>query len=344
MEQLQADENLFNALEDQVRQACADRWNRNDKDLQPALQEFLQRDSKVFSRPLNQLTFSQIDGNEQSAVAAADQISTLMEKARELGRLFDVELATLTLNKCRALASLAELSQGGSLPESHWINPSVQGALDESARVLGQLSTIVRERQTAMESLYSPDILLLDINGLKVRFETQHRGLKAWSKQARLDKKTLRAVTVAGVVNKDVIAMLGDALAWQTAQENLSANEPEYGPRLGSYYQGVATDFTRIAHALEVARSAIELAGDDVGPSALARQLSRSSTPDADLIPLARDVAHRVERFAAETGALFSEKFLNPLVTFRWVLFTKALVRRLTTWLQRSPCGIACQK
>jgi hypothetical protein len=313
MEQLQADENLFNAKEDQVRQACADRWHRNDKDLQPALQEFLQRDSKVFSRPLNQLTFSQIDSTEGSAVAAADQIWTLMEKARELGRLFDVELAALTLNKCRALASLAELSQGGSLPESHWINPSVQGALDESARVLGQLSTIVRERQTAMESVYSPDILSLDINGLKIRFETQHRGLKAWSKQARLDKKTLRAVTVAGVVNRDVIAMLGDALAWQTAQENLSANEPEYGPRLGSYYQGVATDFTRIAQALDVARSAIELAGDDVGPSALARQLSRSSTPDEDLIPLARDVAHRVERFTAETGALFNEKFFESI-------------------------------
>lgn len=313
MEQLQSDENLLNAKEDQVRQACADRWHRNDKDLQAPLHEFLQRDSKFFSRPLNQLTFGQIDSIEHSAAAAAGHISSIMEKAQELGRLFDLELEAVTLNKCRALASLAELSQRGSLPESHWINPSVQGALDESARVLGQLSTIVRERQAAMESVYSPDILSLDIQGLKVRFETQHRGLKAWSKQARLDKKTLRAVTVAGVVSKDVIAMLGDALAWQTAQENLSANEPEYGPRLGSYYQGVATDFTRIAQALEVARSAIKLAGDDIGPSTLARQLSRSSTPDADLIPLARDVAGMVERFSAETGALFNERFLESV-------------------------------
>jgi very-short-patch-repair endonuclease len=313
MEKLQSEENLFNAKEDHIRQACADRWNRSDQDLQGPLDEFLQNDSKIFSRPLNQLTLGQIDGIEQGAATAAAQITSIMEKAQELGRLFDLELKALTLNKCRALSSLAELSQRGSLPEPHWINPSVQGALDESARVLSQLSMIVRERQAAMESVYRPEILSLDINGLKVRFETHHRGLKLWSKQARLDKKTLRDMTVAGVVNKEVIAMLGDALAWQTAQANLSANEPEYGPRLGSYYHGAATDFTRITQALEVARSAIKLAGDDIGPSTLARQLSRSSTPDLELIPLARDVAGFIASFGRDTSVLFNEKFHETL-------------------------------
>ncbi|VXC54388.1 conserved hypothetical protein [Arthrobacter sp. 9AX] len=313
MEKLEAEEHLFSAREDRVRQVCGDRWTRTDQDLQVPLDEFVKRDPKFFTRSLDELTFAEIDGVEQGAAAAADQIGSIMEKARALGRLFDVELDALTLNKCRALSSLAELSQGGSLPEPQWINPSVQGALDESARVLAELSAIVRERQAAMESTFRPEILALDINGLKVRFDTQHRGLKLWSKQARLDKKTLREVTVAGVANKEVIALLGDALAWQTAQENLSAREPEYGPRLGSYYQGVATDFTRIAQALKVARSAIKLAGDDVSSNALARQLSRSSTPDAALIPLAREVAAMVERFGHETLALFSEKFLETI-------------------------------
>jgi hypothetical protein len=309
IEKLESEEKLFVGKEEQVRQACADRWNMADKELLGSFDELLQRDSKCFSRPLNLLTFGQLDGVEQGTLAAMELLDSIIEKARELGRLFELAPEALTLNKCRALSSLAELSQQGSLPESHWINSSVQGALDESARVLGQLSTIVRERQSAMESVYRPDILSLDINGLKVRFETQHRGLKLWSKQARLDKKTLREVTVAGVVNKEVIAMLGDALAWQIAQHNLSASEPEYGPRLGSYYQGAATDFARITQALEVARSAIKLAGDDIRPSTLARQLSRSSTPDVELIPLARDVAEMVNRFSRDTAALFSEKF-----------------------------------
>lgn len=313
MEKLQAEEKLYNAKEDEVRQACADRWKRSDLELQGPADRFLQFDAGIFNRPLNQLTFGQIDAIEQGASVAAAQISCIMEKAQDLGQLFDLELSALTLNKCRALSALAELSQGGSLPESHWINPSVQGALDESARVLSELSAIVRERQTAMESVYRPDVLALDVNGLKVRFETQHRGLKFWSKQARLDKKTLRGVTVAGVVNKEVIAMLGDALAWQTAQENLAANEPEYGPRLGSYYHGATTDFARITEALEVARSAIKLAGNDIGPSTLARQLARSSTPDAELIPLARDVTALVEQFSSDTSALFNEKFRGTL-------------------------------
>ncbi|MEQ7738304.1 hypothetical protein, partial [Escherichia coli] len=153
--------------------------------------------------------------------------------------------------------------------------------MDESVRILGELAAIVRDRQSAMESTFSPEILALDLKGLKARFELQHRGLKAWSKQARADKKTLREVTVAGVVNKEIIAMLGDAISWQTAQENLANSEPEYGPRLGTYYRGTATDFARIAQALEVARAALKLAGDDIASSALARQLSKANTPDA---------------------------------------------------------------
>lgn len=313
MNRLASEENLFNTKEDQVRQACGDRWSRTDKDFQVPLDEFLRRDPKFFRLPLSQLTFGQIDAIDQGALAVAEQIESIMAEAKGLGRLFDLDPESLTLNKCKALSSLAELSQAGSLPESNWINPSVQGALDESARVLGQLSKIVQDRQTAMESVYRPDILSLDINGLRVRFESHHRGLRRWRKQARVDKKTLREVTVAGVVNKEVIDMLPDALAWQAAQENLASMEPEYGPRLGSYYQGVATDFTRIAQALEVARSAIKLAGEDIGPSALTRQLSRSSNPDAALIPLARRLAAMVERFGRRTSALLNEEFLETI-------------------------------
>ncbi|WP_181762533.1 DUF4011 domain-containing protein [Pseudarthrobacter sp. B4EP4b] len=309
IEKLQADDTEYKAKESQISGLCDDRWDKDDKALTAPLATFLERDPAIFSRPLNQFPFGQLDGIELATAATASLIESLFGKANQLGVLFDVEPQALTLNKCRALSSLAELSQEGSLPEPSWINPSIQGALEESTRVLGELAAIVRERQIALESTFNPEILALDLKGLKARFELQHRGLKAWSKQARTDKKTLREATVAGVVNKEIIGMLGDAIAWQTAQENLAANELEYGPRLGSYYRGTATDFTRVAQALEVARTALKLAGDDIATSALARQLSKASEPDEELIPLAKDVASMVERFGVDTHALFGPVF-----------------------------------
>ncbi|BCW53651.1 hypothetical protein StoSoilB19_10250 [Arthrobacter sp. StoSoilB19] len=309
IDSLQAEDVEYQTKKSEIDSICVDRWDKNDKSLIAPLETFLEHDPAIFSRPLSQFPFGQLSGIELGTSRAASLLEALLDKAQQLGVLFDVEPQSLTLNKCLALSSLAELSQQGSLPEPHWINPSVQGALDESARILEELAAIVRDRQSAMESTFSPEILALDLKGLKARFELQHRGLKAWSKQARADKKTLREVTVAGVVNKEIIAMLGDAISWQTAQENLANSEPEYGPRLGSYYRGTATDFARIAQALEVARTALKLAGDDIASSALARQLSKANTPDAELIPLARDVANMVERFGVDTHALFGTVF-----------------------------------
>lgn len=313
IEKLETDDTEYVAKESQISALCGDRWHMDDKYLIAPLETFLDRDPSIFSRPLNQLPFGQLGSIEKANTAAVSLIESLSARAEQLGVLFDVKPQSLTLNKCRALSSLAELSQKGSLPEPTWINPSIQGALDESTRVLGQLAAIVRERQAAMETTFKPEVLGLDLRGLKSRFELQHRGLKAWSKQARADKKTLREAAVAGVINKEVLAMLGDAIAWQAAQENLAANELEYGPRLGSYYRGTATDFTRVGQALEVARTALKLAGDDIKTSALARQLSKGSAPDTALIPLAREVASMVERFGNDARALFSETFYENL-------------------------------
>ncbi|MDQ6732855.1 MAG: DNA2/NAM7 family helicase [Nitrospirota bacterium] len=204
---------------------------------------------------------------------------------------------------------MAELSQGGTLPESNWLNPTIHTALEESARVLEELAVIVLEREEALQLVFSPAALHLDLRSIRARFEQHHKGLKKWSKQAREDKRSLRSVAVSGTVTKDTISRLGEAVAWQSAQESLAASEAEYGPRLENYYTGPRTDFGRIREALEVARQAVRLAGRDINPRALAAQLSRGSTPDFALLPVARNTEERLQNVAELIATPFNSDF-----------------------------------
>src|SRR5690606_16616297 len=139
---------------------------------------------------------------------------------------------------------------------------SVQAALDESMRALSSVVELVNDRRAAMEQVFSPAALEADLQGLDVRFRETHKGLRAWSSAARADKKTLKSITVNGTANKAVRARLGEAVAWQKAEQSLTAAERQHADRLGSYYERTDTDFSRISEAIATARRAIELAGN----------------------------------------------------------------------------------
>ncbi|MDO5751942.1 DUF4011 domain-containing protein, partial [Arthrobacter sp.] len=239
------------------------------------------------------------------------EISKLSPKATRLAELFQVDPSTVSLRKLAVLCSLAALSENGAKPEADWLNPEVQGTLVESARVLSGVVGIVQQRRSELQKVFIDYALQLDLKALQQRFEHEHVGLKRWSKRSRADRKTLRAVTVGGAVNKAVIAALPGAVAWQSAQENLYVTERQHGPRLKSYYQGMQTDFGRVDQAINLARRAAQMAGDDVGLVGLAAQLSNSVESDRLLVPLSSDVAEHREKLNALMAGTFDQDFRN---------------------------------
>ncbi|MDP5184402.1 DUF4011 domain-containing protein [Blastococcus sp. BMG 814] len=201
-----------------------------------------------------------------------------------------------TLAVARRLADLAVLGEVTARPLAPWFNPSLHAALQESERVLGTLVATMQGRRAALEGVFTPKALDLELAALDHRFREVHTGLRRWSGQARADRKQLKAVTVSGKVTPDVLSLLGEAAEWQRAEHALDQGEIDHASRLGTYYRRGDTDFGRLATAIEVARQAVRLAGDDLDMRALSSQLAVDGDPD----PMLTTVGARLQTLAGQ--------------------------------------------
>jgi hypothetical protein len=252
------------------------------------------------------------DGTTSAAVLAElvqfletspGRLVPVAEDAQRLAATLGVSVDGISASRAATLAELASLGTRPARPESSWLNPGLQTALDESVRVLGELVNVVRQREESLGEVFTADALGLDLRALHTRFRDTHRGLHKLSGQARADKKALRTVTVAGKVDKGVLARLEEAVAWQEAERALSLNEADHAPILGSYYRRTATDFSRVAAAIETAHTAVRLAGEDLNASALSQHLALGGSPD----PALHVVGERLWRSVREWRVELSE-------------------------------------
>lgn len=219
--------------------------------------------------------------------AAPPRLHAMADDAARLAGLLGMPDSGMSSARASTYAQLAGLGTATARPEAAWLNPSVQNAVLESMRVLGPLVELVRQREQMMRQTFTDDVLALDLPALHVRFRDTHKGLRKFSGQARADKKLLKSVTKTGKVDKDVLARLEEAAAWQAAHNELSRQEHRFAPVLGPSYQRLDTDFARVASAVEVAHKAVQLAGADLDSARLAAQLAAGTMPDAALTLLA---------------------------------------------------------
>jgi hypothetical protein len=230
------------------------------------------------------------------------RLTTIQDDARRVAGIFGLPADRLGPRRAAELARLAALADRSVLPEAGWFHPAVQNALDESCRVLGDLVAQVREHEAAVAGVFTRDALDLDLATLEVRFRETHVGLHRFSAQARADRKALKAVTVAGRVTTEVLARLGAAARWQQAQRRLAAAETEHAPRLGASYRRTETDFAALSSAIQTAREALRLAGENVDTVALAGQLSKGAASDPALPALAHRLSRNVDPWRDELG------------------------------------------
>lgn len=230
-------------------------------------------------------------------------LESIANDARQLGALLGVRTEDVTLGRAMQLAELAELGGRAARPEREWLNPAVQSALDESSRVLSGLVEVVKHRRAAIEKVFQPSALDLDLAGLAVRFAQNHVGLRKFGKSARTDRKVLRSVLVGGKVDKGVLARLEEAVAWKAAEQRLTQDEQTYAAPLGGYYRRTETDFGRLAQAVETAHRVVQLAAGDINGDAMARQLTVEGAPDPQLLIVAERLLRTGREWIAEVRA-----------------------------------------
>lgn len=292
------------------------RWHELDVESLTVLQALLQRadveehswagGAEVPSSRLTETTAFL----EQAPLALAP----IVERADELASLLGISPDDMTLERAQRLSSLARLGALTARPDRTWLNPVIQDALDESSRVLAELVEVVRARQSAIREVFKPDALDIDLGSMQQRFESVHTGARRYSSAARKDRKLLRTVTVSGKASKNIVAMLGEANAWQQAEQKLTAAEGIHAPRLGGYYQRTDTDFSRLLDAVEAAHQAVQLAGANPDVNRLAAQLAEGADPDPRLLSHADDISRGLHEWEASVRGHLSDRAVTQVL------------------------------
>lgn len=247
--------------------------------------------------------------SEQSRFLADSphRLAAIAADADRIAQAFDLPTDRISLDRAAELAELGALVDSASRPESPWLNPAVQAALNEAVRVLGELLTEYRGRQQELREIFTDDVLELDLADLQVRFADVHRGLGKLRRAYREDKRSLAACTVTGKVDQRVRARLADAVAWKNLTDRLTRAEKRHVPLLGeNYYQRAEADFDRIASAVDVARRALRLAGEDAVGGAFARHLAIGESPDPALPQVAQRLRSNLEAWRSDAYRLMS--------------------------------------
>ncbi|NKS29702.1 DUF3320 domain-containing protein [Rhodococcus hoagii] len=245
-----------------------------------------------------------IDALNRKLTDVTDQVEPLVADATQLATLLGLPSAEMTARRAGELVELALLGAATHRPANGWFNAALQNQVSESIAVMDSLVEHARRREEAMRDHFTPEALDLDLAALTVRFREVHTGFRKLSKAARADKKALRAVTVTGKVDKDLIARLEAAASWQQSVREMDAGENAHSPRLGASYDGFATDFDALRSALDNARRATQLAGVDVDSGKLAHQLGRDGVPDPALVLIAERLSGLLDRWRATMAGL----------------------------------------
>lgn len=310
-------------------------WESSDDQHRGSLSTIADGHGRHFLKSLGELTLRQVDEVSSRLSMSVVALNALLRTAEPIARVFDVRMSEITFADVQALIGIARLSQSPDLPEPEWINPSVQKGLHESVRVLEPLVALLADRSQTLSSTFTKEALDTDLVGLNVRFKTQHKGYRRWSKQAKEDRKTLKSISVARSAGKTTVARLDDAVLWQQAHLALRAREHDFSPRLASYYRGTATEFDRIKRALAVAQEAIDLAGGDISLVAVARQLSNKAAPESNLLPDTGRLADACTVFNARTVELFAEGSRSQFLTMP-LFSVKPILAELVDHIQDS--------
>jgi len=236
---------------------------------------------------------------------ASEAIQRIVDTAWQLAKGLGVAPQVMTLDVAERLVRLAELIGVKHQPESEWLDTFAIPKLDEAIDVLGALVDSYREKAEELSSVFKPSVLELDLESLRVRFESLHRGIRKLGSAYRADKKKLSAQTRLGKTTKDVIEKLPAAIEWQNLAAKLQAAEEQHADPLGSYYRGTDTAFDAVVEAMRVARDALDLAGRELAnPDDLRNQLALGGQPDPRLKALAAELRTIKEDFAESARRL----------------------------------------
>jgi hypothetical protein len=241
----------------------------------------------------------------QSVTQLPESLSLASDLAGKLG----MSAKHLSLDRALEVAELGSFLGVPTAPESTWLNPTVISAVRAGASVLENLVLDYRRRRDDLSTVFTEDVLNLDLQSILVRFDSVHKGLGKLRKAYRADKQALSRCTHSGKVKKAVLSRLPDVLEWQRVSRNLLEAEQEHAAILGThYYRSTQTDFNSLTSAIAVAQRALEIVAHELDREALSVTVARGAEPDPAILLHARQVQKSLSEWKERANEILGDQ------------------------------------
>ena len=194
-----------------------------------------------------------------------------------LSKAFGSKQQGLSLEVCEKLAIFGRLSKSENIPLTNWLDSSVLSRVEQAYEILNNLITRYWIQYETLKDVFEDSVLTLDLEGLCLRFETLYQGIGKMRGSYRDDKKTIVSHLRSRHFSSEVVPKLKEAKNLQETYHQFQKAAKEYGPLLGSYYNDLETDFSKVKEAIDIAKQVIESAGHNFDKEQLSFSLSKPS-------------------------------------------------------------------
>jgi len=264
-------------------------------------------------QPIRTSTTGELSETSRSLAEVATSLEATQQHVEKLASAFGYS-GDITIELAERLARLGELSTETPPPESEWLSPKGLENLTEAQRELQPLVKAYDSLRSSLEDVFREDVLQLELAELRARFRDVHKGIKKLSSAYRQDKETLAATTQSRKATSSTISRLDEVISWQTTAEELSDAEERHSDSLGSYYPDKDNvDFDAITEAAELAKRAIEIAGDEITADGLASQLSKDAQREHDLSRPSEAIQETLDQLRSSPMAAWLTSQLSTL-------------------------------
>ena len=130
----------------------------------------------VFSTVAAQLRVSELRRAAEFRARPARCSAKSATTRRRSPARFGLPTDAVTLRRAGELAELGTLAAVSTRPEPDWLNPALIGGVERAAQALEPICSGLAQQQERLGGVFTDEVLTLDLESLRQRFETVHRG------------------------------------------------------------------------------------------------------------------------------------------------------------------------
>ena len=201
--------------------------------------------------------------------------ASLAAETEAAAELLGISTSGMSISTAEAIVELIDLGDQQYRPVTSWLSHSGVQQVQSAISAVQPLLEEWRATEKRLLEYFNENIKTVDISAFYDSETDVAPKIGRLAGRGRKNRKQLEACIKTGKISKEIITLPPVVRMWKKLTSRLE--DIEDGSVLGAYFAGPATDLDAVAVALDAAKRALELAGQEPNRERLGRVIGRDA-------------------------------------------------------------------